>query len=160
MSEELRKRIKELETELHRYRQAPNIPFIKGGSCKPDSTHNACDCIIRQLAEAKDLVHNAADENERLKKENQEHSRLIDRLTSIGLQIDSEYKEIKAMYERIDALQTLPVEPTSGEEVGHKCSQCNGHREYWNQYGKLVRCTLCSHRYINPETDSEEEAGK
>ncbi len=51
--------------ELERYRQAPNIPHIKGGTCH--TTHSACDCMIKQLSIAKDLIHHAADENEQLK---------------------------------------------------------------------------------------------
>ena len=47
--EKLYKRIADLELKLKRYDQAPNIPFIKGGTC--NTTHSACDCIIQRIGD-------------------------------------------------------------------------------------------------------------
>ena len=44
----IRKYITALEAELQRYKQAPGIPHIKGGTC--NTTHSACDCVIANTA--------------------------------------------------------------------------------------------------------------
>lgn len=49
----------ELEAQLQRYKQAPNIPFIKGGAC--NTTHSACDCVLQRLAKLETELKKAQD---------------------------------------------------------------------------------------------------
>ncbi len=39
-------KVRQLQTEMQRYKQAANTPFIKGGTC--NTTHSACDCVIQR----------------------------------------------------------------------------------------------------------------
>ena len=49
--------ITELEAEIQRYKQAPKVPFIKGGTC--NTTHYACDCMINRITELEQQLERA-----------------------------------------------------------------------------------------------------
>ena len=48
-NEELEAESERLTITLQRYKQAPKIPHIKGGTC--NTTCSACDCVIKRMAE-------------------------------------------------------------------------------------------------------------
>lgn len=120
------------------------------------------DCIIEelltaetQLQKAKDLVHHAADENERLKKELEVNAGILNRERLAGLEMAFDIKELESELAKTRSLvmsgEALAYLSNQLTKEDHVCCQCNGTRKYYNQLGHLTDCTLCAHRYKENE---------